>query len=87
MYIRGSFVFVERVAPLVCLPHPVDDEHDEEDGAEQPDHSAPYNSCKIVSGYRRITNTTRNNKKGEQSSIRNTPVKMPGWAKKLVSWL
>lgn len=46
--IRGSFRFIERVTSFVSLPHSVDDEHDEEDGAEQADHCASYNSCKIV---------------------------------------
>lgn len=34
-----SFGFVEGIGALVLLPHPVDDEHDEEDGAEKTNHS------------------------------------------------
>ena len=87
MNVRGSFWFVEGVASLVSLPHPVDDEHDEEDGAQQADHGPPYNSCKIVWRYKRVTNTTRNGKRGTSQPFRYTPVSIPGWAKKLVSWL
>ena len=72
MNIRGSFWFVERVAPLVSLPHPVDDEHDEQDGAEQPDHSTPYNSCKIVSRYKK--GHKHDTKQEETQTFRLTPL-------------
>ena len=42
MYVGRSLGFIERVAALVRLPHPVDNEHDEEDRAEQSHHCSSY---------------------------------------------
>lgn len=42
---RRPLRLVQRVAALVLFPHPVHDEHDDEDGAEQADHRAADHSC------------------------------------------
>ena len=44
MDIWRSFRFIESVGSFVSLPHPVDNEHDEKDGAEETHYCTSYNS-------------------------------------------
>ncbi len=43
---RIAFWLVENVRPFVLLAHAVDDEHDEQDGAEQTHNGSADHSCK-----------------------------------------
>ncbi len=43
---RVAFGLVEDVGSLVLLAHAVNDEHDEQNGAEQTHHGSPDHGCK-----------------------------------------